>query len=287
MANLTFSSYVLFIAIVMFSSPSEAASASRTIEVVEDDSPSLNLTNFSGEIRISTGEPGKIEIRYEQTDERIPVSIENYQNGSIVRVNADREAAEKFGNSPIDFNVEIPPNGNLFVSNSFGLISVSGTTGKVGLTSVAANIELMSASGIINIKSVSGDLLIDGIREADLHADTVSGKIDFKNGDFSGISYKFESINGDISLDHITGAEYFLSAVTTTGEILNNIGNETLNAKTVASSPAIDMSEFGHKFLRLEDPLRGGARLFGGFNEGEVTVDVMSVIGNIVLNSDR
>ncbi len=258
-----------------------AAPAFETREFAVGGSPTLQLRNFVGDVRIRTGASDRIRLIIASSDDRIQVLTE--QRIYFINVSVDYGELELSEENPVDFEIEIPPQCRVLVNNTMGSVSVSGVTGKIGLTTVGADISLVDSSGDIALRSVGGDISIRDIYDAELKAESISGLIDFQAETISGSAFSFENISGNINLTHGRDASYMMSASSTTGFIENRLQGITFLEDLVPSTPDGEV-DFSNRFYGIDRrPFASGVRTLGGYN-GEFTstkIEAKTISGNI------
>ncbi len=257
-----------------------AASKTENFEFDVEAETRVHIRNFAGDIRLVPGALDKVRVRYTTEDDRIEV----YKTQGInwVRVRTDFESAQLAENAPVYFEIEVPPTSRLIVNNTAGDIISEGKIGRVGLTTVSGDIRLDDGSGEVALKTVSGNISVTNIREAELTAETISGNISISSSDFSGESYELQSISGDINFLQGQNASYFLEAVTTTGGIVNRLGN------VERTDSADEIDTFINQFFRNANSVMSQTTVFGGFNGNfqSSRVKMLTVSGQILLEKE-
>lgn len=222
------------------------------------ENPRLNLTNVSGDITVTAGPSNEVVVDWEIKDDRIEVSVE--QDGDKIDVRVEYPNNTRNIDGGVTFNVTFPEQGRLRLTTVSGDINVSGISGDLGMTAVSGEIMLSGASGDISVNSVSGKVILDEMGDAELKAQTVSGKLTYA-GNLGGGDYKFSTVSGSLELDIDEDASFSLK------------GN-TMNGKFESSFDGIEVSK---------EQYTGFKNAKGSVNGGDVHVKVSSVNGSITI----
>ena len=159
----------------------------------------LDLSNISGEVRITAGPDGAIVVQAVRrgTDRSADEPrLETTQVGNRVEVRARGSRSGRTRGS-IDLTVTVPADAAVAVRSVSGGVDLTGVTGDVRLESVSGSIVLAKAgnvalaksvsgsvtvrdstsTGTLMLSSVSGAVLATGVRASALEASSVSGAI--------------------------------------------------------------------------------------------------------------
>ena len=234
-----------------------AQKAEREFQV--GDNPHLVLENISGNINISRGGDDTVMIRVFKNDDRIEVEMS--QNGDRIRVKTIYPENNYRSNGGVDFEVQFPAEGELDIKSISGSISVDGVSGELDLKSVSGDVELTNLEGNINANSVSGNVVLTKIGNAEVDANSISGRIDYSRGSLEGGDYSFSSTSGSVKIAHRSDASYHISGRTISGRIRDKTG---------------DLQIRKEKYTNMQS-------VSGEFNGGTVEVSANSVSGSITI----
>ncbi|MEQ8955548.1 MAG: DUF4097 family beta strand repeat-containing protein [Gammaproteobacteria bacterium] len=253
----------LFITFLMFSVHVRA----ETREFEVGNNPELRLENIAGEISVSAGDTDQIVIEYEIEGEDVDVIFEQSGNAVAVKVVHPKKSGW-FGsgnNHRVDFVIEMPATGRYALKSVSGDIDVAGVGGRVRLETVSGSIRILESSGHLELRTVSGSIEMEKVQSADLEVNTVSGDIDYKDGDLSGENYDFSSVSGDISISFDNEASFRVRGKTVSGGVRIDSGVKT--------------EIFKHKYA-------GNQSFDGEYNGGETGLNLSSVSGSIRLDAN-
>lgn len=221
--------------------------------------PALNLKNISGDIEISAGDSDRIEVNYTIKDDRIEVSME--QTGDTVDVQVDYPEGARNFKGGVDFVIVFPAEGSLRLQTVSGDVKATGIAGSLELESVSGDVEVINGAGRLELKTVSGDVKMSGLGASDVDASTMSGNVEYRDGDLLEGPYEFSTTSGKIKVYHGPGASYTVRGDTVSGNIDTNI-----------SSLTVKKQKYGpNKSLK------------GSFGGGDVSLDLNVVSGNITV----
>jgi DUF4097 and DUF4098 domain-containing protein YvlB len=155
----------------------------RSLKV--DGTVQLEVTTGSGDVHITTGEPGEVRIHGEirargwsggDSREKLrdiqanpPVSQEN----NMVRVGGIGRRAD---NVSIDYRIEVPPNTGLRSVSGSGDVDVKGISGPATFTAGSGNITASSVGNDVQALAGSGDVSFSDV-QGQAQATTGSGNI--------------------------------------------------------------------------------------------------------------
>ena len=158
----------------------------------------LTISNVNGDITVSGWEKNSINVRAITTP---PASVEDQVSGDEVSISVKRRIPPGTAN----FQVFVPANTQLSISNVIGKIDVRGLTGDVAVDAIDGDIRLVAVrAGSVDVKVTTGDITFDG---------------DLTDGG----SYSFQSVKGDIDVTLPAAASFDLNARSLSGVI--NLGD--------------------------------------------------------------
>ncbi len=313
--------FVLLLGIVVFQAPLslEAKEYRFDYQRIVETGPraELDLTYVSGDLEIISSDEDRIiidavkkinavsmdeaeevaahiEIKVRQDDNKVLVST-NYlrmrnRGSSFWGKLLGTGGEDSFGE--VDWTIQVPQGCRLSVNNTSGQISASHLQGDVDIRSSAADVELLSIEGKVDVETTSGNVtgeLLFGpvtVRQA-------QGRLELKfvEGDI-----KVKSVSAKIDISQDRGA---LDLVTSTGNVdiqtsldsprdffvETESGNITLSIPETSSGNLRIESQTGD--IRTEIPIAiesmSRKQVRGSFGRGGVTVNLMSVSGNVAV----
>lgn len=252
----------LFFTFLLFSV--QASAEIREFEV--GDNPELRLENVAGEISVRAGSSNQIVVDYEIEGEDVDVIFEQTSDGVAVKVVHPRNSNWfRSGRHRVDFVIEVPATGRYVLKSVSGDIDMSGVSGRVRLETVSGPIRISESSGNIDLRTVIGSIEMEKVRNADLTANTVSGRIEYKDGDLSGESYDFSTVSGAISVFYSNEASFRVRGETLSGDIQIDKGVKTeISRRRYGPNQSFD----------------------GEYNGGSVAIGVSSISGSIRLDAN-
>jgi|GEM_PF-4180879 len=226
------------------------------------DNPGLRLENIAGEISVSAGSANQIVVEYQVEGEGVDVIFEESSDGVQVKVVHPQGINWSSRNHRVDFVIQVPATGRYALKSVSGAIEMNGIGGRVRLETVSGAIRISDSSGDLDLHSVSGNIEMQQVYNADLAANTVSGDIDYKDGDLSGESYDISSVSGHI----------FIS--------FDNKASFRVRGKTISGDVQIDSTVKTEIFKQRF----GGNQSFDGeYNGGKTGLNLSSISGSIRL----
>lgn len=231
------------------------------------DNPELRLENIVGEVSVIAGNSNQILVDYKIEGEDVEVIFEQTGNGVAVKV-AHPKKSGWFGsgnNHRVDFVIEVPITGRYALKSVSGGIDVAGVGGRVRLETVSGSIRVLESFGHLELRTVSGSIEMEKVQSADLVVNTVSGDIDYKDGDLSGESYVFSSVSGDISIS------------------FDNEASFRVRGNTVSGGVQIDSDV---KTEIFKNRYAGNQSFDGEYNGGKTGLNLSSVSGSIRLDAN-
>lgn len=252
----------LFFTFLLFSV--QAKAEIREFEV--GDNPELRLENVVGEISVRAGNSSQIVVDYEIEGDDVDVIFEQTSDGVAVKVDTTKNSNWfRSGNHRVDFVIEVPATGRYALKSVSGDIDMRGVGGRVRLETVSGSIQISESSGNLELRTVSGSIEMEKVSNADLTANTVSGRIEYKDGDLSGESYDFATVSGSISIFYSNEASFRVRGETLSGGIQIDSGVKT----------EISRQRYGPN-----------QSFEGEYNGGSVGISVSSISGSIRLDAN-
>lgn len=162
----------------------------------------LTITNTQGEIIVSTWNRRTVSVRADVTS---PAIVEDRVAGDDINITV--KAGLRLGRA--NFEVFVPADTSLTLSNVVGQIDVKGLTGQVSIKSFNSNVKLTNInSPSVNVLVTSGNLFFDGELQKDGF-------------------YSLQSMKGDIDISIPTESSFRLTARALSENI--NLGGFTSN----------------------------------------------------------
>ncbi|HMG34685.1 MAG TPA: DUF4097 family beta strand repeat-containing protein [Blastocatellia bacterium] len=147
----------------------------------------LAVSNVTGNIRVSSWNKSSISVK---AITRQPSLIAEDVAGSDITIRVKRQ----FRPTRVDFDVTVPTEASLSLSNFFGNIEVKSLTGHISISAIDGDVHLMGiSSSSLDVKVTSGDIYFDG----ELH---------------EGGSYALQTMKGDVDVTLPKGASFNLNA---------------------------------------------------------------------------
>jgi DUF4097 and DUF4098 domain-containing protein YvlB len=229
-----------------------------------DAGAKLRIENISGQVKIDSWDKGEIWVKYTMTvegrskedaeEDANRIKIKTKRSGNLVEITVDYDNHNIFKHrdmdAMVDFEVKVPANCNLDISNVSGDILINNINAEVKTENVSGNIFVKRTKGVLNMdnvsgdvnvndhqgklilqivsgdailtgidgtidtEGVSGDIKIENAKSSRLKAETVSGDLKF-NGEFTGNAVvTFDSVSGNINLNlpKNSGIDYDMSS---------------------------------------------------------------------------
>ena len=271
------------IAVGCRSQPTAEGSFDKTFEVTGP--VRIELTNGSGDSRVTAGPAGEVRIhgeiqvrawsdksgqrRVDELQANPPVS----QDGSLVRIGGAGSATK---DASIDYTITVPADAEIravtgsgdleiiglkgpanFVAGS-GDIKASKITGDVQITAGSGSIELSEVGGQVQATAGSGDITLDKIHD-DIRLQTGSGSIEITD---PGGKLEASTGSGDVT---IRGASEDIRIRTSSGDVTvdgNPGANNYWDFHTVSGDVA------------LQVPTEASFRLFARSSSGDIEASI-------------
>ena len=171
----------------------------------------LELQNFSGDVRITVGSGNDVVInavRRAPREQLDHIALDITTEGSTVTINANKrdEDWEDRDNNVVEteFDIQVPAGANLNVSVFSSNVTITGVAGAQELKTFSGSLTVNGARGSIAAKTFNGDVEID-LADAgtmpDLAVETFSGSIEVDVADNATGTVEFNSFSGDLESD--------------------------------------------------------------------------------------
>jgi putative adhesin len=232
----------------------------------------LDLSNISGEVRITAGSENVIVVNAVRRGSRgaSEPRLEMTQVGNRVEV---RVRGSRSGNTrgSIDFTVTVPADAAVSAHSVSGDVDVSGVNGDVRIENVSGRVVAARLANLALAKSVSGDVTVNdsgsptalalstvsgsvvvsglkaraveassvsggirltGVAAERVEAKTVSGSVEFAGGLAAGGRYELTSHSGDVLVRVPATAGFDLSAESFSGRLSSDVPVTLNNSRT-------------------------------------------------------
>lgn len=192
-----------------------AMGAENHRQLTVSGTPKLDLSNVSGQVEISQGETGIVEVSWVRHDNNVKVEVEQKGNRIYVQVDYPKKYRNKGG---VDFTVLFPEQGDLEIQSVSGDIKVDGISGELEIGTVSGNLDVTHSSGELELSTVSGNLTVASLVDAKLEAASVSGNVNYE-GNFEGGEHEFSSTSGNLFLTVTEGASFEVEGSSLSGNM--------------------------------------------------------------------
>lgn len=291
---------------------------SRTLKIGQNGE--LDLSNLSGDIVISRGSGGSVQIeavkvargRTPEDTRRVLdlVRVEFAERGSRAEVTVvyPRQNQERNAHVSVQFTVTAPERTRISARSLSGSIRVSDMKSDVNAVSLSGHVVVENGAGVVSAKSTSGNVEIGNVKsEMRLEAQTISGQLTVR--DSAAPRMDLETVSGAIVIHELRCER--LEAQTLSGDIdftapLQRNGRYEFSSHsgvirivpTGNTGFEIEAESFsGHieSALSLKDvrqashdpearPVRGRARsLTGTYGDGSAHVEATTFSGRVIL----
>ena len=154
----------------------------------------LTISNINGDIAVTAWDKKFISLRANTTP---PAIFQDRIAGNEIGISVKRRIPPGTAN----FNVFVPPETSISLTNVIGKIDVSGVTGDVAVDSIDGDIRLLSVhAASVDVKVTTGNIIFDG---------------ELRDGG----SYTLQSVNGDIDVTLPAACAFDLNARSLSGTI--------------------------------------------------------------------
>ena len=182
-----------------------------------------------------------------------------------------------FGQSSVDYAIELPAGAGATVEAASGDITISGLTGAVQVNTASGDVTLTDLSGAVTASTISGDQ-----RLVNLTGET---KISVTSGDVqaAGLVHLLgaSSVSGDLRL-----AGLFSDAAT----VSTTSGDVTVQfqpGSAIRVEAATTSGDIRVRALTLSDQRQGSRSLSGTLGAGANVLQVTTVSGDVTLTANR
>ncbi len=224
---------------------------------VVDDAPTLTIDNFYGDVTVSDGEEGTIEVvtskraAREMDLERIEVEIT--QRGSDLEIRTG--IPSDLNNISADLEITAPTDTQVDLQNGGGDVSIIGIAGRVRAVTGGGDIEVWEAQSPLDVHAAGGNITVFGANDG-IHAETHGGDI------------KIHDAHGETNVSTGGGNIRIVGAG---GEIQVNTGAGDIDYQGRPSGTCRFDTGRGHIKLRL--PADINARVELETMDGDIDVD--------------
>lgn len=299
--------------------PEQTERFAETYKIPADGS--LDLSQVSGDVRITVGRPNEIRVeaikrvRFRDVDEAkrmlAALRVDVNQSGGRVEVRTvyPRMTGRNFSAS-VDYTIAVPPTAAVSLKTISGDLSVNGVRGEVRAETVSGNVEVIATPNLVLAKAVSGDvhardigapvsltlgtisgtIVATALKVRALDAGTVSGNLQLSGLQVERLTAK--TVSGDIDFDGglARGGRYEFNAHS--GGIRLGLTNTTgfeLDASTFSGSIRSDFPVTLRSTSRDDEP-RGrrnvgmsNRAIRGTFGDGNAILAIRSFSGTVVI----
>ncbi|MCW5946869.1 MAG: DUF4097 family beta strand repeat protein [Fimbriimonadales bacterium] len=194
-----------------------------------------------------------------------------------------------------DLELYLPEGVSLDVRAECGDIDIDGTKGPIRITTIKGDISVKEVAGSVEINSASADVSLAKVengsveievKQGDISLANVAGTIkirsasgDVKGKEISGRSLSVETVDGEVDIDFSEALDGALSIRTVSGDVLIDLAGGS-NCRVALSS----LSGSARCDFELEDEKRTKERITGRIGNGDGTLDVSTVKGQVSLS---
>ncbi len=194
----------------------------------------------------------------------------------------------------VDLTIRLPESAAVEIRTEMGDVSVMEHPAAVRVNTRAGSVRVRGASGVVEISADSGDVTVEDVESPSVALDTKSGNLDLSRvrGNLNA-----RTAAGDITLKESFGKVVALESVS--GDVSIDLTEPvvgSLNVRTVSGGVTIDVPDGGDcrvslsslrgevaSSLPLEDESKTEGRTTGRLGEGNGTLDVSAVTGDVKL----
>lgn len=176
-----------------------------------DDTPTLTIDNFYGDVMVREGKEGAVEVVVskravrEMDLERIEVETTQGGNGLEIRTGIPSDIL----NVSVGLNITTPKSTQVDLQSGGGDVSIIGIAGRVKAVTGGGDIEVWEAKSPLDVETGGGNITVFGAKGG-LHAETAGGDIEIHDTDgettvsTGGGNIQILGANGEIQVN--TGA---------------------------------------------------------------------------------
>ena len=189
--------------------PQETETVNETVALPSGGT--LELQNFSGDVRITAGSGNDVVItavRRAPRERLDHIALDITTDDSTVKIDANKrdEDWEDRDNNVVEteFDIQVPAGANLNVSVFSSNVTIAGVTGAQELKTFSGDLTVSGASGPVAAKTFNGDVEVDLAGAGtmpDLTVETFSGSIEVDVADNATGTIEFNSFSGDLESD--------------------------------------------------------------------------------------
>jgi len=188
----------LSLALLMFGAVAYACTEKFERVYTPQGSAHLTIKNMNGDIRVNAWDRKTINVRANTLP---PAKVEDRADGNEIIISVKRHLPPGVAS----FDVSVPANTSITLSNVMGKIEVNGVTGDV------------------TVDSIDGDIRLQGIRASSVDVKVTAGNIFFEGDLRDGGSCSLQAVKGDIDVTLPAATPFDLNARSLSGAI--NIGD--------------------------------------------------------------
>ncbi|PIE89439.1 MAG: hypothetical protein CR997_11395 [Acidobacteria bacterium] len=222
--------------------------------------PSLILSNISGDITIEQGKTHTIAIEADNPNPEVEILFE--QKGDRVTVETKYPKNNTGIRKGVEFRVQVPNYCDLKINSVSGDVKLSHVEGRIYLNTVSGDLDMEETGGHLKLNSVSGDIMIKGLDNCDLEANSVSGDLVLTKARLESGVYEFNTTSGDIEIWHGQGASYRISGQAISGSMSNETNGDIV----------IKKAKYG-----------GKRSIDGSYGSGKAEVDINTISGDLTV----
>lgn len=272
----------------------------------------LMLSNTGGNIQVSPGSDGRIEIdalkhawgpNAEQAKQRLAdVTVEAYATANRVELRVEQGERRDQRGIDVEFNVKVPADTTVDLRTVAGDIRVTNVKGEVRVQSISGNLALEGTARVAAVKTVSGsitltnagadaplslssingDLVVQTLNTRALDINTVNG--DVRISGWSGDRAHIRTLDGDLDLQTglVKGGRY---------EIESHSGNVTMS---LTDQPGFELEAYTFSGrirvdfpVKSEGPIRDDGRgprsVRGTYGDASSSLRLQTFSGNLTV----
>ena len=282
------------------------------------DGAALDLSQLSGDIRVTGGSGGEIKVeatkrvRHRDAEEAkrllaaLRIDVNNFNGRVEVRTIYPRRGS--FGNNisaSVDYVIVVPADATVSLKSIAGDVSVSNVKGEVRAETVSGDVNISAAPNVVIAKTISGDVtaqnvgaqttlvlstisgtvLGTGLKVRALEAGSVSGNVRLVGSDVERLEAKSLSGNIEFEAPLTKGGRYEFTSHS--GNVRLTLSGNTgfdLDADTFSGSVRSDVPVTLRSVGQTEQNRRGSNRAIrGSYGDASAFLSVRSHSGSVVI----
>ena len=282
------------------------------------DGAALDLSQLSGDIRVTGGSGGEIRIeatkrvRHRDPEEAkrllaaLRIDVNNFNGRVEVRTIYPRRGS--FGNNisaSVDYVIAVPADATVSIKSISGDVSVTNVKGEVRAETVSGDVNVSAASNVAIAKTISGDVtaqnvgaqttlvlstisgtvLGTGLKVRSLEAGSVSGNVRLVGSDVERLEAKSLSGNIEFEAPLTKGGRYEFTSHS--GNVRLTLSGNTgfeLDADTFSGSVRSDVPVTLRAIGQSDQNRRGSNRAIrGSYGDASAFLSVRSHSGSVVI----